>query len=485
MLLLVACGGVDGSDGSATASPTTDLATESTTAESTADGDPPGTTTTGDTTSLPTTGAELPPPAATIEEALDSIPGLNWIERPSKVEGYRSFVLSYRQPIDHDQPDGPNFFQDITLMHRHQDAPMVLSTEGYALDKGDQRLAEPASLLHANYLEVEHRFFGGSLSHQSDWSPLTIEQAAADHHRITVALKQAFYRAPWLSTGISKGGMTATYFRRFYPDDVVGTVAYVAPLSHGIADPRYWPFIEGRVPPCTQKLVALAREVLLRRDTMLSYVENEAWKAGYDYTLVTADQALELSAINLPFSFWQYQKADQCDGLPTPAADDGKVWQFLQRVGPPNFYRDEYLTTYEPYYWQAARQLGAPGTDESAFADLLLYPGLDLPTTFIWPDKTPEFDPEAMQDLAAWMDSEATAMLFIYGENDPWTAGAYAADPGHDVHRFIAPGGNHLSTIADLSEADRARVYERLEAWAGATPLVRPLPVPLPVRAPL
>ena len=36
----------------------------------------------------------------------------------------------------------------------------------------------------------------------------------------------------------------------------------------------------------------------------------------------------------------------------------------------------------------------------------------------------PVFDPEAMQDIHQWITTEASNMIFIYGEVDPWSASA-------------------------------------------------------------
>jgi hypothetical protein len=76
-----------------------------------------------------------------------------------------------------------------------------------------------------------------------------------------------------------------------------------------------------------------------------------------------------------------------------------------------------------------------------------------------------------MADMASWARTEAQSILYIYGEIDPWTAGAWPTPPpGNDVHVFMAPGGNHLVGIADLSPADRAAALAVLERWTGVTP---------------
>ena len=58
----------------------------------------------------------------------------------------------------------------------------------------------------------------------------------------------------------------AVYHRRFYPDDVAGTVAYVAPLSFGAPDHRYDAFLDGVQPAaCRDAVRAVAVELLRNR----------------------------------------------------------------------------------------------------------------------------------------------------------------------------------------------------------------------------
>lgn len=447
-----------------------------------------GGTSSGETTgsSSETTGDESSTgePVVAIEEALDSIDGLEWEEVDPQLDGYRYFLLYFQQPADHSDPEGLKFTQHMTLLHRDASAPTVIGTDGYFIYPWYQGLSEPARLLHANQLTVEHRFFADSRPEPADWTLLTIEQAAADHHRITEALQTAIYKAPWVATGVSKGGMTSTYFRRFYPDDVAATVAYVAPLSLAAEDPRYWPYLEMIDDPCNAALTDFRRELLLRREAMLGRIADEADQEGLTYDFIDMERALEVTALNVTWGFWQYGGAFQCPGVPSVAATDGELWDFLQGVAPVRDASDARMAAFEPYFWQASTQLGAPGTDETALSDLLMYPGFDVSWSYVMPGpgKDPVYDPAAMQDIKTWMADEASAMLFVYGERDPWTAGMYEVDPGHDVHRLMAAGANHSADISQLSDEDRAFAYARLEAWTGVTPVVRPLPPELPLR---
>lgn len=437
------------------------------------------------TTDTPTTDAPTTGEALDIREQLEQIDGLDVEERESPVPGHRYFVLGLEQPADHDDPAGGTFVQRMTLLHRDSAAPLVFVTAGYFIYVDDPALGEPATLLAANQLTVEHRFFEPSRPDPADWSTLTIAQSAADHHRIAERFKGAeIYPGPWVATGASKGGMTAVYFRRFHPDDVDATIAYVAPHSQGDADPRYLDFVATRGDAaCRDALLKFQREVLLRRAAMVGYMQSEAAVIeDITYTYLDEDQALESAALEFVFTFWQYDDADLCPQIPGQDASDEDVWLFLDVVTPPRLWSDAYFLGYEPYFWQAATQLGYPAYDETNLADLLLHPGLDVAASYVLPGRgDPVLDPAAMIDVGEWLATAGERTMFIYGENDPYTAAAFEPGPV-DSLRLTVPGGNHGANILDLAAADREAALAALEAWTGVTPVVPTNRTPVPAR---
>src|SRR6266542_2902376 len=169
-----------------------------------------------------------PPPPVDILARLQAVPGLTVAEEPSPRPDYRFFVMTIDQPADHSRPGSAHFQQRVALLHHDSAAPMVLYAGGYDEPPYFAR-TELTRLVGANQIVIEHRFFGTSVPSATDWSTLNIRQSAADFHRIVEALKP-IYGARWLSTGGSKGGETVVYHRRFYPDDVYATLAYVAPI---------------------------------------------------------------------------------------------------------------------------------------------------------------------------------------------------------------------------------------------------------------
>ena len=408
--------------------------------------------------------------AVDILEALEAIEGMTVVEQESPVGGTRSFSLEYDQPANHGDPDGPRFQQRLTLLHRSVDAPTVLYSSGYHLDDQPSEITE---ILEANQLSVEHRFFSPSSPEPPTWADLTIEQSATDYHRIVTALKPIYERR-WISTGHSKGGMTSVYFRRFFPDDVDATVAYVAPHSLGENDDRYPAFLDTVGDDvCHARLEAFQREVLLRRPAMLALLQDSADQRGVTFDFLGLEMALEHAAIEAGWGFWQFGGEAACPLIPDSSAVDDEIFQGLEQLAYPSyFFSDEGLQRYLPYYYQAATELGYAAPDEAHLLDLLQFPGTDIPPTYVPAGVPVAFDPGAMPDISGWLGSEGSALMFIYGEDDPWSGGAFDITGAEDSYRFIVPGGNHGALIANLPEPDRTQALEALGGWSGVTPMM-------------
>ena len=111
--------------------------------------------------------------------------------------------------------------------------------------------SEVTRILEGNQVNIEHRFFLPSRPEPADWSDLTIFQQASDDHRLERALR-SIYHGPWLRTGASKGGMQATYHKKFYPGDVDGLIAFVVPNDVIDWHDRYASFLDhvGTDPQC-------------------------------------------------------------------------------------------------------------------------------------------------------------------------------------------------------------------------------------------
>ena len=167
---------------------------------------------------------------------LESIPDFEVMPIKSDKIFSEAYEIFITQPIDHNNPDGPKFKQQLFLSHVDKDKPMIIELDGYAVDN---RTTELSKIIGCNQIMVEHRYFGESVPSPFDWKYLTIKQAADDQHRIIELFKQ-YYRSKWISTGISKGGSCVVFHRYFYPNDVDVSVPYVGPLNYSIDDQRVY-----------------------------------------------------------------------------------------------------------------------------------------------------------------------------------------------------------------------------------------------------
>jgi hypothetical protein len=77
------------------------------------------------------------------------------------------------------------------------------------------------------------------------------------------------------------------------------------------------------------------------------------------------------------------------------------------------------------------------------------------------------FDPAVMLDVDAWVQTSGAALMFVYGENDPWSAGAFELGGAVDSFRYFVAAGNHGSGIADLGASERSQATATLRRWAG------------------
>jgi len=374
--------------------------------------------------------------------------------------GYRYFDLWFEEPIDHDDPDAGTFLDYAALMHRDVDAPLVVYTSGYGAGR-TRSFSEPTAILGANQLSLEYRFYEGSRPSELPWELLRVAQATADQHDILDRIG-GIYGGPRIATGGSKGGEHAMQFAADYPDDVDGVVAYVAPVITDLPDQRYAGTIDAiGIPACRDALRAIARAMLERRDAMESRAELEA-----SFAVAGVDHAVETAVVELEFSFWMTRGEPDCGAVPAPTADDDTLYGFLADTSWPGAYGDEDLRTYgSQYIYQDMVELGYPVWEHGYLDDLLRFTYEDW-SAYLPPTEPLFYDPSAPRALDAWLADDASRVLLVLGEWDPWSPGAPAALGGADSHRFVVPHGSHWSSRIDtLPEADRSEAVSILRAW--------------------
>lgn len=417
---------------------------------------------------LPSTARAAEPD---IKDQLLAIPGISLIEeKPVSTPGYRFFLLNLTQPVDHRQPNGATFQQRISVLHKDVSRPTVLFTSGYGLSTTPNR-SEPTRIVDGNQVSMEYRFFTPSRPEPADWSDLTIWQAAADEHRIYQALKP-IYSQNWLATGGSKGGMTATYYQRFYPHDMNGTVPYVAPNDViNTEDSAYDRFFATVGPKdCRERAQALQREALVRRDALRPKFHAYLAENALTVDLIgTEDKAFEGAVLDWDFVFWQYYGVNYCDQLPDAATiSDQDLFDLIDEYNPWNEYSDQGIEPYIPYYYQAGTQLGWPNI-RFPWIERTLQRYPYQPPRAVVPASIPmRFQPTAMRQIDTWVRHHARHTLYVYGQNDPWGSERFRVDRGaKDSYVLTVPNGTHGSNVATLAPADRDLATAKILEWAG------------------
>ena len=69
-------------------------------------------------------------------------------------------------------------------------------------------------------------------------------------------------------------------------------------------------------------------------------------------------------------------------------------------------------------------------------------------------------------NLMAALKENDPKMIFIYGQNDPWTAAGVTWLKGKkNIHVFVEPGGSHRARIGTLPEEEKKQVMELINEW--------------------
>lgn len=391
---------------------------------------------------------------------LSKIEGLT-IKKTNKGHFKEAYELLYTQPVDHKNPNGKKFTQLIYLSHIDFDRPTVMVTEGYQAYGNWQ--TELSRYLNANQVVVEHRFFGKSKPEGMPWEYLDIEQAANDHHRVYDMLNE-IYEEKWISTGISKGGQTTLYYKYFFPEDMDVWVPYVAPMNLSKEDPRIYNFLNNvGTKECRQKLIDLQIGILQNKKDIVPMVEDYAKKNNVHFSIGN-EAALEMAVMEIPFAFWQWGNVP-CSNLPDKNSKPKELFQAMQKIDALSFFTDEGMARMQPFTYQALTQIGFYSYDIRPYREYITK--VKDPDFSVFAPKNVElnYSPVMLEKIVIWLQDYGNNVVYIHGENDPWSATHVPLIGRTNSLLIIKPGGCHKARIRNLPEAQRKQVFDKLEKW--------------------
>lgn len=402
---------------------------------------------------------------ASLEAHLFDLPDVQFkkIKTPDGFEA--AYELKIRQPIDHEHPEKGHFYQRVFLTHKGFDRPTIMCTEGYQRPRN--RMYELTTMIGANQLDVEHRYFGESIPEGMDYAYLNLEQATADLHHINQLFKK-IYQQKWISTGISKGGQTTIYYRYFYPNDVDISIPYVAPLNQALEEERIYTFLDTvGTDACREKILAVQKRILKNRDASLLRLHWYAKGARLDFTYLSEEEAFEYAVLEYPFSFWQW--GHDCAAIPGDEASLDETLDHFLGISGMDFFADQSMVDYASHYWQAGDQMGYYAYRTDDYQGLLkALPMKPNPTAVFMPERNmkPGFDGTLPAKVRDWLADNGNHFIYINGNSDTWSATAVRPSGKTNAVFFFMPNTDHrMARIKNMNDADRGKLISTLEEW--------------------
>ncbi len=385
------------------------------------------------------------------------------IHKIETMKGYNeSYLIMMKQPVDHSDTTAGFFEQRIWLNHFSENAPVVIVTEGYSANRN--YTTEIAKELHANQIIVEHRYFEKSTPENKDWKYLTVKNAAYDDHDI-IQLFKKIYHKKWLATGISKGGQTTLFHRAFFPKDVDVSVPYVAPINFEREDPRLLEFFKNvSTAEDRAKIKEFQKTILSKKNELMplfvQYCKNKGWTFSMGY-----QKAYEMAVLEYPFAFWQW--GIPAKDIPNKNASNEKLMAHFMRGAGPDYLTDKSMKSYEPFFYQAYKELGyynyVPGDlkplmseiKQDTISNCIFAPGGD----------TLKYNRNTMQYVVKRLKKYNPKIVLICGQNDPWGSTSLDVAGMSHSHKFVKPGGCHKSRINNLPEEQKEEAWNIIKKW--------------------
>ena len=445
---------------------------------------------------------------------------------------YRSYMIYYHQPLEHANPQSEQFqlralltvnvSQDVTTAVNH------LYIGGYAIepeslvnpnadfaDSQGSSCDEIAQRYNANFIQPEYRYFAQSAP-ADRWNKMGLlrsEEAADDFHALITALKTVFH-GKWAISGTSKGGIATVAQFTFHPEDADVFVPYVAPIFDSYCDTtmqQYW-MQNGWTQEWRELYLSYQQYMLYNRETIFPVYYKLTVGAG-EVTQAKRDSAYHGYLMSVAsFGFDDRSTGLSLDKLQTTLNENATVlgqlglldysdtvcaymamnenlslaefprWLDTLRNNP-GYTPREQEDPIKPYYYQAKAELGYydyrfnllvhPG-DEALATQLnqqylVLGPIIEFGMPF---NLAQPYSATLYNQMTTAVQNASKPILFIYGEDDPWTGKMIPAPciNGSNSRLFILPQQNHTARFTKPTDPEQSgAITDVLDAVLGTT----------------
>ena len=401
--------------------------------------------------------------ASELEEKLSGIQAITF----SKINTAKGFKECYRilikQPIDHQHPEAGTFWQKVYLSHRSFQGPMLLFVNGYVAN--NNTINEWSNLLNTNQILVESRYFGESKPDSMDWDQLNMKNVAADLHHIKMVFEK-LYPNKWISTGTSKGGLTAVTHKFFFPEDVDATIAHSTSIKQA-CDTTLFTYIDSLSAShgCYETMKSFQKQLLLRKTALLPLLKNYFDKSEKGYDRLGLETIFETAVLEIPFSIWQNGWGCQTVSRLDTSSTNGMFTSFRSSIYH-WFLTDDVFEEIDAYHYQALTELGYYCYPTIGLADLINDTASAV-TSVYPPENVPvQYSDTLMIALKEWLVYQGSHIIYISGENDPYTARRIKTNAQSNSLSIVLEGKNHNQIhFSDLSSQQKEQVLHQVKLW--------------------
>ena len=395
------------------------------------------------------------------------------------------YYFNYWQLVDHNDPSKGHFKQQVVLTFVGKDAPTILHTQGYSLtNEADpnniQNRLDSINAPHflwalskdygkdkkfdLNCVQVEYRYNGFSLPEwdADSFKYLSAEQQSEDLHAIVTDLKKALITGDgkWMSTGLSKNGDTTVQYAYFDElngwNDIDVYVPFGSPVTTQTDDLRIGNYMineaaKDALPLLEKVFKKLVDDGDVANATIDAYADI-LYKEGDELDkdsayLFTIDRAYG----NL-FKVMSYGDFDTWSKLIPRENDKPEYYAyfFMLDDDSDDIYpqtakaRGPLLKRRDPFDIQISIDQGNRGLDYTWILDGKLLSDSDKKYFKNEMEKSIKSKTLDLQvKILINLETTEKKLIFVYGEDDPWTGAAIPDPTNPNVKKYIVPHGTH------------------------------------------